>query len=192
MKVTAAYPDRYIEGTYRLGQWVGVQRANEETMPPERKQRLNAIGFVWDPYGSAWEEGFAALKNFKAREGHCRVPALHVEGAFPLGRWVNKQRTNLDNLSTERRQRLNAIGFVWDAIETAWEEGFAALKMFQAREGNFLVPTCHVEGTFKLGTWVSKPARDQDKMPAERMQRLDGIGFVWDPRERPGKKASQH
>ena len=176
-------PDRYIEGTYRLGQWVGVQRANEDTMPPERGQRLNAIGFVWDPYERAWEEGFAALKKFQAREGNCLVPALHVEGTFKLGRWVNKQRTNRDEISTERKKRLDAIGFVWILFENTWGEGFAALKKFQAREGNCLVPALHVEGTYKLGQWVSVQRANRDKMPAGRVQRLDAIGFIWDTLE---------
>ena len=55
-------------------------------MSAERKQRLDAIGFVWDPLESAWEEGFAALTTFKAREGHCRVPQRHIEGSISLGR----------------------------------------------------------------------------------------------------------
>ena len=42
---------------------------------------------------SAWEEGFAALKKFKAREGHCLVPDGHVEGTFKLGQWVRYSAT---------------------------------------------------------------------------------------------------
>ena len=45
----------------------------------------------------AWEEGFAALTTFKAREGHCRVPYLLVEGTVRLGQWVNIQRITKDN-----------------------------------------------------------------------------------------------
>jgi hypothetical protein len=70
---------------------------------------LVEIGFVWDPHESAWEEGFAALMTFKAREGHCRVPALHIEGTFKLGGWVRKQRLRSDIMSASRRQQLNAI-----------------------------------------------------------------------------------
>ena len=62
-------------------------------MPAERRQRLDAIGFVWDPLERRWEEGFAALSTFKAREGHCHVPSNHVEGTFRLGQWVGVQRT---------------------------------------------------------------------------------------------------
>ena len=55
-----------------------------------------------------WEEGFAALTTFKAREGHCLVTSLHVEGTFKLGGWVGKQRMNRDTMSAERKQRLDA------------------------------------------------------------------------------------
>ena len=52
-------------------------------------------------------------KQFKSREGHCRVPRGHEEGSFKLGTWVVNQRNRRNNLSVERKQRLKAIGFVW-------------------------------------------------------------------------------
>jgi Helicase associated domain len=45
-----------------------------------------------NPSELAWENGFAALIQFKAREKHCRVPRGHQEGAFNLGTWVINQR----------------------------------------------------------------------------------------------------
>ena len=177
-------PRPHVEGDFKLGAWVKHQRTNRDRMPTERKQRLNAIGFLWDPHEKEWEEGFAALKVFKTREGHCRVPALHVEGKFNLGFWVSNLRTNRDRIPTERRQRLDAIGFVWDSLESAWEEGFAALTTFKTREGHCLVPQLHLEGTFKLGQWVGVQRQSRDTMSAEHRQRLDAVGFVWDPLER--------
>jgi superfamily II DNA or RNA helicase len=176
-------PTAHFEGTYKLGAWVGIQRANEDAMPTERKQRLDAIGFVWDPHEREWEEGFAALTTFKAREGHCLVPKAHVEGTFKLGVWVSKQRLRRHTMSAERRQRLDAIGFVWDSLESAWEEGFAALTTFKAREGHCLVPALHAEGKFKLGFWVSNQRTNRNRIPTERRRRLDAIGFVWDSLE---------
>ena len=56
-----------------------VQRRIKDTLPAERQQRLEALGFVWDALESAWEEGFAALATFKdtrgslsRAEGSCR------------------------------------------------------------------------------------------------------------------------
>lgn len=87
-------PRHYIEGTYRLGQWVAVQRYYCITgvIAPARKAQLDTLGFVWSRRDWLWETGFAALKAFRAREGHCRVGALHIEGDFKLGFWVSTQR----------------------------------------------------------------------------------------------------
>ena len=166
-------PQFFVTRTYKLGQWVGVQRVQADTLSPERKKRLNAIGFIWDDKEHAWEQGFAALTKFKAREGHCRVPQSHIEGKYRLGQWVANQRAKV---SAERRKRLNAIGFVWDPFEHAWETGFAALTKFKAREGHCRVPTSHIEGKYKLGQWV---IRQRDKTTAEHKRRLNKIGFIW-------------
>ncbi|HAH64505.1 MAG TPA: hypothetical protein DCL72_03290, partial [Rhizobiales bacterium] len=57
--------------------------------PASRWDRKSAyIGFIWDDKEHAWEQGFAALIKFKAREGHCRVPTSHIEGKYKLGQWV--------------------------------------------------------------------------------------------------------
>ena len=71
-------PSRHhVEASFRLGQWVSVQRYRKTLLPAERKRRLDAIGFVWDCRDFVWERGFAALLKFKRREKHCRVPSLH-------------------------------------------------------------------------------------------------------------------
>ncbi len=173
-------PRGHVEGAFNLGQWVSVQRGTKESMPTERKQRLDAIGFEWVPLTAAWEKGFSALEKFKAREGHWRVHKHHVEGAFKLGAWVGNLRNEKDTMSAERRHRLDTIGFDWDPTTTAWEKGFAALEKFKAREGHCRVPAKHIEGAFKLGTWVRNRRNEKDTISAERRQRLGVIGFEWD------------
>jgi hypothetical protein len=74
---------------------------------------LKVIGFAWSSFELYWEAGFAALFRYKAREQNCRVPRHHIEGTFRLGSWVNNQRSQRRRMPTQRRQRLNEIGFVW-------------------------------------------------------------------------------
>ena len=108
---------RHVDGNFKLGQWVSVQRYRKGFMPVERKRLLNAIGFVWDWRDYHWEQNFAALLKFKQREGHCCVPTFHSENGLELGWWVATQRRykNKKKISPERRARLNKVGFVWNA-----------------------------------------------------------------------------
>ncbi|MDA9075036.1 helicase associated domain-containing protein, partial [Amylibacter sp.] len=87
----------------------------QDSMSPERRQRLDGIGFVWNIVTEAWEEGFSKLLQFKEAEGHCRVAQATEINGFNLGQWVYVQRRAKDSMSPERKQRLDGIGFIWAA-----------------------------------------------------------------------------
>jgi hypothetical protein len=88
-------PSRHhVEGNFKLGDWVSVQRYRKDFLPVERKRRLDRSGFVWDWRDHLWEQKFAALLKFKRREGHCCVRSFHNEGNVRLGYWVSTQRRN--------------------------------------------------------------------------------------------------
>ena len=130
-------------------------------------------------FEQAWQRGFSALKNFKRREGHCRVPRHHLEGNYKLGQWVAVQRYIKDTLPPKRKATLNELGFMWSRREWLWEKGVAALKAFKAREGHCVVPAAYIKGKYKLGLWVVTQRRKKNIMSKERRQRLNKIGFVW-------------
>ena len=122
-------PSRHhVEAKFKLGPWVAAQRYRKDLVPLKRKRRLDAIGFVWDWRDLLWDRGFTALLKFKQREGHCRVPASHNEGNYKLGYWVSTQRrykkVYKKEMSTQRKARLNKIGFVW--IDTKGPTGHRA------------------------------------------------------------------
>jgi hypothetical protein len=129
---------------------------------------------------ASWEFWFGLLEKFKEAEGHCRAPQGFKLDGFKLGTWVGKQRTTKDRLSSERRRRLDDIGFVWDTITEAWEEGFSKLFQFKDREGHCRVPTYFKLNGFTLGRWVVRQRTVKDSISPERKQKLDDIGFIWD------------
>ena len=90
-----------------------MQRRKKEALPAEQRQRFDDLGFVWDVSTEDWDEGFNKLEQFKEREGHCRVPTIHKEDGYALGRWVVVQRRKNEALPAEQRQKLDDIGFVW-------------------------------------------------------------------------------
>jgi hypothetical protein len=116
---------------------------------------------------------------FKQRDGHCRVPRSYEEKGFGLGRWVSKQRANIDGLSEGRRQRLDELEFIWDAHGSRWEEGFHYLKLFKEREGHCCVGHSHKESGFALGQWVANQRSKKKTMTEGRQRRLDELGFIW-------------
>jgi hypothetical protein len=167
-------PKRLLEKIEFLGPQVGFE------------ELVNSIAVeITDRLGVSWDEMYGRLVKFNMREGHCRVPIDHKEGDYSLGFWGGNQRSNKDALSPERRQRLNEIGFVWDPQTADWEEGFAALLVFNQREGHSRVPTGHKEGDYRLGAWVGNQRTKKDALSPERRQRLEEIGFVWDARVPP-------
>jgi hypothetical protein len=67
---------------------------------------------------------------------------------------VGVQRTT-ENLSEERRRRLDELGFVWDPFAADWEKGLLHLKAYKEREGHCRVPLSRKENGFRLGQWVN-------------------------------------
>jgi Helicase associated domain/Type III restriction enzyme, res subunit len=172
-------PATHKENGFSLGQWVRTQRGNADTLSAPRRQQLDELGFVWDPVETDWAEGLRYLKIYKEREGHCRVPARHMENDFRLGQWVSVQRGNADTLSAPRRQQLDELGFVWDPFETDWAEGLRYLTIYKEREGHCRVPPKHIENGFRLGQWVSNRHQKKQTLSDARRQALEKLGFVW-------------
>lgn len=168
-----------VIGGLKLGAWVINQRQRKERLTPEQIKRLDSLGFTWDQLSEQWEDSFNALKKFRKREGHCRVPQKTVVDGIRLGFWVSRQRENRKTLSRERIRRLDSLGFTWDQLIEQWENAFNALKKFHKREGHCRVPREHNENGLSLGYWA-KAQRDKKKsLTAERISRLDSIEFEW-------------
>ena len=130
---------------FRLGMWVNKQRTakSQGKLSKEQVDRLNKLGFVWDAYRHAWEQGFDKLQDYQAEHGDLIVPCKYRSAdGFCLGPWVNTQRTakSRGKLSKEQVGRLNKLGFVWDVRGHAWEKGFDKLQAYQAEYGDLMVP----------------------------------------------------
>ena len=180
-------PQLFEEEGFTLGTWTTIQRVyfKKGTLDSERIKRLESIGFSWDPNYEKWENDFKALKKFKKREGHFRVPRGFKEDEVNLASWLMMQRLfyQRGKLDSKRIKRLESIGFSWDPNSEKWENGFKALKKFKKREGHFRVPYGFKEGRVNLASWVmnQRASRDKRKLDSNRIKRLDTIGFTWKP-----------
>ena len=168
----------------KLGAWVGHQRKIKETLPAEKIRRLDDLGFEWDPLEKQWEDNFTALVAYKAAFGDCLVPARVTHQGLKLGIWVATLRTKKETLPEEKIRRLDDVGFVWDPLEKRWEDNFKALVAYKAEFGDCLVPDKFTYQDLKLGIWVVNQRTKKERLSAEKIRRLDDVGFVWDPLEK--------
>src|SRR5262249_47659318 len=119
-------------------------------------------------------------------------PHAHKENGFNLGYWVNMQRRDKEDLSEERRQRLDKLRFVWDAHQARWEENFLHLKAYKEREGNCEVPRDHIESGVKLGRWLIKQRSKRNTLSDDCRRRLNELGIVWHARDGGWEEGYRH
>lgn len=157
------------ESSYNNSETTIAQQERQQ----QRRQRLNE---------ALWEEMYQRLMHYKEQFGDCLVPRK-FEGDPKLATWVETQRVlwnkevkqsttsntapipqlgaveMLDDakskrLTRERKQKLDALGFVWSLrskrIEDHWDEMFRQLLDYKKVHGDCLVPS-RFESNLKLG-----------------------------------------
>jgi len=120
----------------------------------ERKDRLDALGFVWSLRSKRiedhWDLMFRQLVEYKQKHGDCLVPSRFEENP-KLGKWVETQRYEYTKL--QRAANGTPVPAPADAKETKEESDVPNLQ--------------------------DKPRASHPRLTEERLQRLNSIGFEW-------------
>lgn len=108
-----------------LVNFMKVLRRTKDTMSKERKEKLNDLGFNWNPQQSVtallnkeraneqWLIRYEELKEYKQQFGTCYIVTTS-KNYKSLANWVSIQRTHISKLSKERISLLNEIDFFKD------------------------------------------------------------------------------
>lgn len=103
---------------FSLYSWISKQRKEYKAgiLSPKRKEQLESIGVILDPYEHKFNEGFKHLKKFVDTNGHAKVSAKYrCDDDYFLGKWVSHRRSDFKNgkLSQKHIDELNSLGFIW-------------------------------------------------------------------------------
>jgi hypothetical protein len=176
------------EDGFTLGPWCNTQRVayNKSQLSQERIGGLEALGFIWDPLEEKYQRGLGYLQAYKTEHGDCRVPTgSKTEDGFTLSNWCATQRNKYkkSQLSQERIDALEALGFIWDILEHDYQEGLGYLQAYKAEHGDCVVlQHFKTEDGFTLGRWCSHRRGNykNGKLSQERIEALEALGFIWD------------
>lgn len=158
--------ERYIK-------WISRQRAMRErgTLDPEKIRLLDKISFPWR------HDYLSELQDFRAAHGTCLVPHSYVtsQGA-PLGVWVK----NIRKLRPPKLvEKLDDMGFSWDANESKWAAKFDAASTYFKEHGNLDFRGSPGYRTIRSWCNFQRMARREELLDAARIAALDRIGFDW-------------
>lgn len=212
---------RYVtEDGYPLGKFVANQRlawknsrsgsgSCGRTLLPEREQRLNELGFIWekrtarseaaeaDPdnrYDSKWTEKFNLAEQYYREHGNLEVPKEYTVQGVRLGRWVNALRSTRIRpgsthyrLDAERIKQLDSIGMRWAG--ESWEVRYHLAELYYQEHGDLKISQNYVTETkderIWLGKWVAAQRKKRNHpggkhdLTHEQEKRLEAIGMEW-------------
>jgi len=181
----------------QLTSWIENQRTakKNKTLLPERESQLDELGFIWSFKNikkNNWNKRYKQLQAFKKEYGHCFVPVKYKEDQS-LGYWVAAQRKleAMGQLAEEKKQKLDQLDFIWShntptqlksGYDAQWNLNFERLKIYRQVYG-----TCQV--SLKINPVLQRWTRWQrklfyeGKLSAERLAKLNEIGFPWSVQE---------
>lgn len=170
-------PEKYVtEDGYALGYWVKLQRGVKKgtqkagiSYDSKRIKLMNDIGMVWNTQRiHSWDEYIAALVEFKTIHGHMCLPRTYMVGDMCVSNWVKLQRTlrNQGELSQDKMDTLDAIGFPWDYHLEEWKKAYIDAKAYYEEFGNMDIPKGYKgKGGTSLKLWWDRQRRNMKQKP---------------------------
>ncbi|MEM1010486.1 MAG: helicase associated domain-containing protein, partial [Myxococcota bacterium] len=166
----------------QLARWVARQKEIRDTIPINRKEKLESIGFLWSLRDINWDKMFERLQAFFDENEHAMVPHVH-EGDTRLSEWVYRQRQYPNRLSDVQKEKLNSVNFMWrenmqKLPDRNWKKMYNKLKVFKNKHGHCKVPSKSKEDP-QLSSWVSRQRHSKNKLEKWKIEKLNEISFSW-------------
>jgi superfamily II DNA or RNA helicase len=113
-----------VHQNFSLGRWIVKQRQafKEGKLESWKKELLESLNWVADPFETQWNETFQILEKYLTETGTAYVPQNLTYMEKRLGAWVSSQRQDfkIKKLSLERIEKLQKLhGWSWDATDMA-------------------------------------------------------------------------
>jgi len=181
-----------IDG-FGVGMWVARQRwkLRRERLDPAIKQRLDAIGMVWDVFGEQWQDIYDQLKDWIRTESGRSAGNVSQDvefGSVNACKWLQWQRHcyRTGKLSQQRIQMLEEIGFIWAPHDAKWQTAIEACEEWCELHGDLSsIGSNTTLGDYPIGTFIAhqRVFFKRRELSTERVRQLEAMGIVWDRKD---------
>lgn len=114
---------------------------------------------------------------FKEENGHFEVPLDRS-----LNHWASDQRKRFKEgkIRSDRKIKLEAIGFSCDPMNDSWNEQYLLLTKFHQQHAHVKVPFDSVHRSLYHWMVRQRMLYKQDKLSDFRILKLNELSFSWD------------
>ena len=161
----------------------------------ENQDLFEMLRYVSDRLTMTWEDYYELAKAYYEHHGNLLIPrefktsdgyTTDENGAVNLGHWISDQRNYYDNISFDRKQKLQQIGFVLNVFNARWETMYKLAKIYYEHYKNLNVPQIfktingyeYDENGVNLGNWISAQRGKYNSLSDDRKEKLARINFV--------------
>ena len=188
---TLDVPRSYSFGGVAVGRWLENQRLvragkKKGRLTAAQAARLDKIGMNWKKrLELAWENGCASARRYRDSHSDLLVPVHYKDkDGFALGEWIvyNRQRYLGGNLPSDRVERLEALGMVWDTGSILWEKSYAAAVQYYLENHTLEIPVKYVTPDgMALGVWLGsqRAAYKEGVLTDAQIEKLEALGVDW-------------
>lgn len=132
-------------------------------------------------FAESWSMVYEVLGEYIGLYGIS--PAYNEEyNGYRLGMWCSNQRIlrKKGMLSEEQIEKLDKLGFIWNAKNERWEKSYAEAVRYKKEHGSHPSRTASDESTKMIYQWISnqKQAYKKGTLSEQRVQKMLKLGIV--------------
>lgn len=160
-----------------LNIWCGSQRYKKGKLSTKQIELLNELNFKWNVLDAEFEEKVSELIEYKKKYGDLLVPRRYEENP-QLANWVVRNRClkKKRQLSQDKINILNQLGFVWDIEDYTWELRFSQLSKYYNETQDYFNKGI-IDKSLKDWTTRQRQYYRLGKISDDRIKKLESINF---------------
>ena len=194
---TADWPDE--TWGLKLGTIVSKIRSGDDHS--RRKDKLEEIGFCYNPAQSNYDLFLMAVLNYKSLNGDMMVPSRFIvpsdSNLWPTATWGIKLGSTVHNIRSggsyaDKVDELAAVGFYFKPVQSTYDQAKIALLNYKKLNGDMMIPAKFIVPSgssiwprrtwgLRLGSTVSRIRNGRSHR--DRRDDLLQMGFCYDASE---------